>query len=183
MREYGTIASMKMHHILYGIVALLMVLPLTSSAYFTTAQHAHQLSENSVLFLIEYRFGINQFDLYMPVFGERNLPFGAETDALGYVILEDGTATDVGAAEGIVLSNTEREGAFYKIPKGTAAKMTFALLFTIPEDALEADYQLQIQELPFYTGDDRMYRKLMPSELQHYITPEVELNEANGSKN
>ena len=119
----------------------------------------------------------------MPVFGERNLPFGAEEDALGYVILEDRFASDVGTAEGIVLSNAERVGAMYKIPKGTAAKMTLGIIFTIPEDALEADYQLQIQELPFYAGDDRMYRRLNPSELQYYITPEIELNEANGSKN
>lgn len=149
------------------------------SAYFTTDQSATRVIKNTALYTVTYSFGASKEDLYMPVFAKRDLAHGSQEIALGYELLEDAEErVSYGTATGIVLSSEEIVDNMYRIPAGSNGTFTLFVLYSVDESEPEADYALRVTELPFYRGDDRGALSLNPSELQYYITPEVELNES-----
>lgn len=172
----------------FNIVRTLLVfsiafLPATSFAYFTTGQQAMRLSENAALFTIEYAFGLNDHDMYMPVLAVRNLSEENSRTKVGYSIREESeTITTEGTTAGIVLSSAPIVDGMYKLEKGKAQKMTLLVLYITDPEAHEEDYALQVDWLPFSVdkgGAQRQQLQLNPSELQYYITKEVELNTGN----
>lgn len=162
---------------------LLFVLsPLTTHAYFTTAQHAVALNAQTALFTIEYAFGLEDHDIYMPVLAVRNLSVENDAKNVGYTIREDEiTVTTAGTATGIVLSKAPIVDGMYKLAKGAAHKMTLLVLYSTKVDAFEEDYALQVDSLPYTVDRETVMQKLQlnPSELTYYITPEAELNTGN----
>jgi len=172
---------------LYGlIVVIFIIVPHTSHAYFTTNQTAVKLNDHTALFVIEYAFGLDKEDLYMPAITERGLSWESTTEKVGYVLTEDQDDSRTnGTVTAVVLSHAPIVNGMYKLEKGKAQKMWLIALLTTNEDELETDYALQVQKLPFYvdTGDTKLQtRQLNPSELQYYVTKEVELNTGNFPK-
>ncbi len=164
-----------------AIVALFIALsPITSHAYFTTAQTANALTENAGLFSVSYRFGALKQDFYMPTTPIRNILTDTADNRLGYTIRTDqDDISDVGIATAVIKSSAEVRDGYYFIPAGTAS--TFELIVVLQTDpyAREMDYYLQVESLPFKAQLETglQDRRLNPSELQYYATPEIELNE------
>lgn len=162
---------------------VLAALPSATQAYFTTGQTAESLTSNAALFTIEYAFGLEEHDIHMPVVAVRNLSEENSRSKVGYTVHENGeTVTTEGTAAAIVLSKAPIVDGMYKIQKGIAQKMTLLVLYVSDEDALEEDYSLQVDWLPFNVdqGDGKFQElQLNPSELQYYVTKEVELNTGN----
>lgn len=162
------------------IAVLMVVLPHTSSAYFTTAQSATKLNEQSVLYTITYAFGLSDQDIYMPVLAERGLAWKSSIHKLGYSLTVNGaTSSSIGTAEGIVLSKAPIVNGMYKIAKGTGVSMTLLVLETTPKNTTKAAHALQVDQLPFYVDmgkKELKTRQLNPSELQYYVTKSVTLN-------
>ncbi|MEL6804211.1 MAG: hypothetical protein AAFO91_10560 [Bacteroidota bacterium] len=157
---------------------------MTSSAYFTTEQSAVRVSESVALYAITYSFGSPREDLFMPIGAERDKANGTAGATVGFEFLEDGreTTTD-GTALGIVISDLETtEDTYYRIPEGSSGKMTLYVALFLDSEAPEADYALQVTDLPFYRGETLSRQGLNVYELSHYVTDEIELNSSKPSK-
>ncbi len=176
---------MSIQYISGGLLALflLMCIPNSAEAYFTTAQSGVKLSGSAALYTISYAFGLEDHDIYMPVLAVRNLSEENSRNKVGYTIREESeTVTTDGTATGIVLSDAPIENGMYRLQKGASHTMTLLVVYTTPADTFEEDYALQVDWLPYAVekdGSERLALQLNPSELQYYITQEVELNTGN----
>lgn len=163
------------------VIAVLLCSPFSQvHAYLTTAQSVQQINETIAIYAISYEFGHGTHDFYLPIQTVRNQAHGTEAHTLGFEVLVDGKIrTDVGSTLAMAVSDAEIVGDMYKIPKGEKKKFILFVILTTDEDELEADYAVRVTDLPFYRNDDREYLSLNPTELQYYITPEVEFNTSN----
>jgi len=168
---------MKTMNISLGVVVLILtfITPQVSQAYFTTAQNAVKINPTTALFTIEYVFGHDDYDLYMPILAERGLMWKGDANKVGYTFRQDDEEVLLGRAAGMVLSNAPIVNGMYKIEKGTAKKLLFFVLLSTQTDTPEMDYALQVENLPFKMDDKGTLEQLQlnPSELQYYVTKEV----------
>ena len=144
---------MSIQYISRSLLALFLLscIPHGAEAYFTTSQSALKLSENTALYTIEYVFGLEDHDLYMPVVAERGLSHGSDEKKLGYIFTEDTDAVQTqGTSAGLVLSSAPLIDGMYKIAKGTAQKMMLFVILTADQSVTEEDFALQVQHLPYY---------------------------------
>lgn len=176
---------MKTHILSLAVITALFCIsiPHTSSAYFTTNQSATKLSETVAMYAIEYAFGLKDKDIYMPIMAERNLMQDSDQKEVGYGLYENGTDLQTqGTTAGLVLSSAPVVNGMYKIEKDNAQKMTLFVIFSTPKNQHEDDYALQITKLPYYVdmgNGELQMQQLNLSELQYYVTKEVELNTGN----
>jgi hypothetical protein len=172
---------MRMSNISAGVwgVFILALFPFAAEAYFTTGQTATKLSPNVALFTIEYAFGLKDHDMYMPIIAERNLLRESSEKKVGYVFTDNGKNKEEGTSVALVLSSAPIEKGMYKIAKGAAQKMTLLAFLSVDERVTEEDFALHVQKLPYYVdkgGKALEALQLNPSELQYYLTNEIELN-------
>lgn len=170
----------------YVYIAAAFIISLTWSnatfAYYTTDQSVTQYSETISLYTIDYYFGNKNDVMYLPVMAERGLLKGQSTSTLGYEFLVDGeNPTSVGSASAVVVGDVPIVDGMYKVPAGKNGHFTLFVLLTTSADELEADYALQVTNLPFLRGEEKMKQYLNIHELSHYQTPEVEFNASNPS--
>ena len=166
------------------LVLSVLCIPQMSHAYFTTNQSAVRINEHTALYAIEYAFGLIKQDIYMPVVSTRTANETPVPKTAGYSIVEDDAGViHNGTTYGMVVSSAPIVDSMYKIEKGKAQKMTLYIIYTTSSTTPEMDYKLQMDSLPFYvdvegTGDitKLQTRQLNPSELQYYVTRNVELN-------
>lgn len=163
--------------------ALLLILPASASAYISTGQQAIRVNDTTALFFIEYEFGHESHDLFLPVLAKRGQDHGTEAKTIGFELLEEGSFVNENASvQAAVISEAPIENGMYKVPKGYATTFRFAAIVTTDPDADEVDYSIQITDLPFYFDGMENKQQLNPSELRYYRTEEVELNGENPSK-
>lgn len=163
-----------------GSIAILFILPFTASAYTSTGARVQKINETTAIFFIDYAFGHEDHDLYLPILAERDQAHGTEAKTIGFEILaESEERTAVGSVQALALSKAPIEDGMYKAPKGYKTPFTLAVILTTSDDTIETDYAVRATDLPFYMGEKQEYQHLNVSELQYYMTPEVELNESN----
>lgn len=152
-----------------------------ASAYFTTKQTAVAVTPSTALYSIEYAFGLEDKDIYMPIIAERGLDHGSDEKKLGYTLREDGIEEiKHGKSVAVVFANAPIVDGMYKLEKGKAHTMTLVVVYTAGAQTQENEYAVQVDELPYYIASEdgtMQYLKLNPSELQYYITPTALLNE------
>jgi hypothetical protein len=174
---------MKTHYISGALTAIaLFAFAPHADAYFTTNQIASVINEHAAVFAIQYEFGHEKNDIYMPIAVERDLLWENDQKKVGYSLRNDEEVVQGGTTAGLVLSSAPIVDGMYKIAKGTVEKMTLFVVLTTPADAHEMDYALQVDALPYFMdrGEDELQRlQLNPSELQYYVTKEIELNTGN----
>ncbi len=163
--------------------ALLILLPISASAYYTTAQTATKLTNQAAIYTITYTFGIRDFDIYMPILASRTSREEAvKDDSVAYTIREDGKdVTENGHTASFVFSNAPMVDGMYKIDANTSETMTLLVVLTTESDTPEMDYALHVEKLPFLVDlendkNNMQVRGLLPSELNYYTTEEIELN-------
>jgi hypothetical protein len=165
-----------------GLFVFSFLLPLASEAYFTTAQSATRLTDDTMLYTVTYRFGFLNRELYMPIMAKRADGEAVKQYQAEYAILdEDDRAVTTGSSNAIVLTGDEdvtiKDGQYY-LKAGKAAEFTLVALLTLPKTAQQdADLSLLVTHLPFTTvmAGTPLHAQLNPSELQYYRTPEIEL--------
>lgn len=166
-----------------GTFLLVLTLPNASEAYFTTAQSATQINQDTILYTVTYQFGFLNRELYMPIVATRDLATTSNEFKIGYSILDGNTPTNLGTAYTVALSDDEdiqiKNGQYY-LPDKKSAKFTLVtLLKTSPElVAKNPDLSLLVTNLPFLMVKDGqdIPARLNPSELKYYLTPAVKLN-------
>ncbi len=153
---------------------------MSAEAVGTLAQSATRLTKDIVLYQVSYELGFKKYEVRAPIGAMRNLQVGSTSPYLGYTILNDSeTLTDIGKSAGLVLSGATIDGADYIIPKGSAATFTLVTLLSLPEAIGEdLDLALQVTALPFTMIGDTVTidGHLNASELQYFITPEVDVD-------
>ena len=154
------------------ITAVLGIGAEKAQAYFTTSQYAVALNEKTGLFLINFSFGHEDHDVYIPVLAIR----GTEKaeNALSYEILDDEDEIAKGTAAALVLSTFPLEAGMYKIPKGASGDFTLFALYTKDTNETDTAFSAQVTHLPF-SFDKTQRLQLNPSELQYYVTPALQL--------
>ena len=147
--------------------------PAVGHAYFTTEQHAFTINDRIGVFTIEYQFGHEKYDVYMPILALRGST--ERSDALSYEILNEDDLKTKGTAAGIVLSSTARvEDGMYRIPKGTSATFTLLGFYTPHASEHDDTFRMQVTHLPF-SFNETQELQLNPSELTYYVTPALTL--------
>ncbi len=166
-----------------GALAVLLLLPQSSQAYFTTAQSATRMSADTILYTVSYDFGFAGRELYMPIIAARGLQATDPSPLAGFTIYnQDREVITGGTANAIILSSDEdvqiRDNQYY-LPLRKSAKFTLVALLTIPEgeQVADQDLYLEVSRLPFTMVKDgaEIPAHLNASELQYYKTPEVTL--------
>ena len=163
----------------FGIFATILLLPQASSAYFTTDQTATRLTENTAIYTVTYKFGLEGRDLYMPIGAQRGT--NGTSPYLEYKFLnDDDSLFETGTSAGFVFTTDKDveivENQYY-IPAGESAVFTLVTLLTIPQDEIRDNLaiSLNVTNLPFTMTINGAENKnqLSPSELQHYRTKEL----------
>jgi hypothetical protein len=154
---------------------VLLLVPASTFAYFTTAQSAVRINDETVLYTVSYRFGTEKYGLLMPIAALRKDIETSFTNYLGYTLFNGDEETTEGVANAFVFSDAEIKGNQYHIPKGDSRLFTMVSLVTIPKqaDGNLKQLSLQVTSLPFMLVDGKSEIKngLNPSELQYYKTP------------
>lgn len=162
-----------------SFLCFVLLAPQSSQAYLTTAQSAKAVSSTTALFTITYHFGFLTRELYMPIIAKRDLIGTTTSSEAAFTLLDHkGATTTIGLMNGIVLSTATIKDGQYYLPAGTSADFTLVAALTVPTSTSSADYALQVTALPFTMIDNNttVVGHLNPSELQYYVTPEIELN-------
>lgn len=156
---------------------LLLATP-RAEAYFTTNQKAVAFDGGSALFLIEYAFGVEKYNVHMPILAQDSNE--KSSTQVSYAVFDETGKEVEGTVAGIVLSSaTLDKSGMYIVPKGTAKRFTLAVVFTpsAPVPTVEntvKKYRLQVTHLPFsFNGTQEL--QLNPSELQYYTTKLIAL--------
>ena len=153
-----------------GIIAiatfLFFCLHSTVSAYYTTSQKSIALPNGETLFLIDYVFGHDTHDMYMPILVTDSKE--QTTNAVHYEVRDADDHIATGTTRGIVVSDAAvTSDALYKIEKGSTKKFTLAIFFKPQQSAKK--YHLQVTQLPF-NFDRTQQLGLNQFELAHYRT-------------
>lgn len=170
---------MKVVGLLFAFLILLS--PTASEAYFTTAQSATRLTNDTVMFTVTYDFGFANRDLYMPIMAARSTGADMKSHLVEFSILSDDEVLTIGTSNALVLTTDSdvkiKNGQYYLEP-GESASFTLVALLTIPkEQQLDEKLSLLMTWLPFTMVKDgvEVGARLNPSELQYYRTPEVRM--------
>lgn len=154
-----------------GVMASTFFIPRETHAYFTTDQHAESLNQKSVLFTIDYTFGVEKHNIHMPVL--TSMGENKSTTTASYVIVNEAGEAVEGTATGIIFSKAKlQKNGMYEVRKGIANSFTLAVIFTPTEHPSTHSYHLQMTNLPF-NFDGTQQLQLNPSELQYYKTKSI----------
>ncbi|MCB9815633.1 hypothetical protein H6785_03605 [Candidatus Nomurabacteria bacterium] len=167
--------------LLAGIVYLILLLPSTSEAYFTTGQTATRINDETILFTITYQFGFLGRELYMPIMAMRGSHSDSNAPHLEYELInQDGSTSTLGTSYSVALTSDEdavvRDSQYY-LPLKKSAEFTLITLLHVPraEQTKDLDLSLLVTSLPFTMVKDGtpIPAQLNPSELQYYKTPSI----------
>ncbi|MCA9362864.1 hypothetical protein KC851_00920, partial [Candidatus Kaiserbacteria bacterium] len=160
----------------------LFITPQISHGYWTTSQHAIKIGDNNVLYLVQYKFGLNSQSVDLPIGAVRTMATGSITSPyVNYGFVEDGeTIYTGGTAAALVISDAEIKNNQYHLKAGQSGTFTLLTLLTLtPEELVDnPDLALQVTHLPFIRTTDtgNVYTdQLNISELSNYVTPEVDM--------
>lgn len=166
---------------LFVVVFAFFMLPDITMAYFTTNQTATQLTNDTILYTITYKFGFSGRELYMPIGAIRDNNSTSSSPYLEYTILDDDTPVEIGTSAGLVFSSDKdvqiKDNQYYLAPN-RAAEFTLVTFLKIPEEKQNKglDLSLLVTRLPFTMVKDGKVipAYLNPSELQYYRTPKID---------
>jgi hypothetical protein len=159
----------------YGIAVLCMYFigtPITS-AYVTTGQQAFTVDGKIGVYAIQYTFGHQNHDIYIPINATRGL--STSNNSLSYEITHTDTTTGQGKSVAIVLSTAPIENHMYHIKKGHVESFTLLVLYTHDQNESSQEFMMHVTNLPFnFDGTYQLH--LNPSELQYYVTKPLYLH-------
>jgi len=156
-------------------LAIIFIFPTGSQALTTSAQHAFKLSNTQALFVVEYDFGARHSDFYLPLIASTT----KNNNYLTYTIERDGIEERNVKSIAVILSPLTIKEDQYFLPVGTSAKFTLAVIVETDPTDRDAEYQLNVVHLPYFTGVDRRPFTVHGDLLKQYTPPNIELNQTN----
>lgn len=123
------------------------------------------------VYMLTIPLGAWSEDLYIPVMGERDLPFASRINRFGFA-LESGfpqETSDAGTAMGFVIANAPIVDGYYKFPARTLASMKVLVVANVDEDAGNI-YRLRITDLPFLRGEEKTPGHFSTGEMKYLYT-------------
>ncbi len=150
-----------------------LALPSTGEAYFTTNQEAFSINNTVGVFVIDFSFGHEKYDVHIPVAALRTSQHS--DSAVSFDILNGVGTSGVSPAVGIVLSDAKLVDGEYIVPKGTSQPFRLLVLYSKAPTDTAAEFRAAVTHLPF-SFDGTQDLKLNSSELQYYKTGLVSLS-------
>jgi len=165
--------------IIVTIAFLLLVGPADTLGYYTSEQSAQRITNQTALYTIDFYFGFQDEDVYIPVMTQRTEVNDPADKSVGYTFTtsENGDTT-TGTSQALVLSDAEIIDGMYRIPAGHRGYFTLVAALTLDENDAKAKYGLQVTNLPFIKDRDGVTKEygLGTAGLFAYQTKEVGLN-------
>jgi hypothetical protein len=156
---------------------VLLSVPASTYAYFTTTQSAMRINEDTIMYTVSYRFGSDSYGFLMPIAALQNDTKTNFTNYAEYTLFNGSEESKNISSNALVFSNAKIENNQYFIPKGESSLFTLVSLVTLPKEAKENldELSLQVTKLPFMLveGKKEIKNGLNPSELQYYKTPVI----------
>lgn len=157
------------------IVALVFMIETTPAEAFNKDaidRDSFSQVENGVgVFMLTVPLGAWPEDMYIPVVGERGLPFASRVNRFGFE-LEAGfpqAASDAGDATGLIVANAEIVDGYYRFPAKTLA--SFKIIVVANVDEVDGNiYRMRITELPFLMGDEKAPGHFSDGEMKYLVT-------------
>lgn len=152
----------------------ILLLPVTAAAFQKGAvdRDSFSISDQGVgVFTLHIVVGAWNEDLYLPVVGERGLPFASRVNRFGFE-LESGyphQVSDAGTVTALMVAPFEIVDGYYKIPARTLASVKIIALATIDESESNT-YNFRITELPFLIGEDKRPGHFSNGEMKYLFT-------------
>lgn len=136
-------------------------------AYNTTHQESFTVDGKTVVYVIDYAFGHEKYNLTMPMHAVNT--HTTATNTLGYEVRTKDGIQGKGKAVGIVLSKAQLENSIYTTKKGVLTDFRLLVLYTILPGETAEDFSLHVTHLPFsFKGVQDL--ELNASELRAYTT-------------
>lgn len=142
-----------------GLIAVLLVValwlcvaPISALAYETTKQSVTQLTPDTFLFQVTYRFSFLNRETRVPVLASRVSAVDQTLPALQYTLVsESGEVLTTGASAAIVLSDSPVVDRQYFLPDGEPGLFTLISIVQLPPEvvATGGSAKLQVSWLPF----------------------------------
>lgn len=155
------------------LLCALCLLPITGYAFVSTDQTGISVSDQTALYSITYRFGTTDRPFAVPYLAALD----PADNELGFVILNDDgeVVPPPGPVSAAIVSSAAIRDGLYVLEPGQAASFTLYVALTLNADNREQDYAIQVTQLPTYLGTERQRVPMNASQLQYYVTPEVNL--------
>ncbi len=136
-------------------------------AYNTTHQESFTVDGKTVVYVIDYSFGHEKYNLTMPMHAVNSNT--TATNTLSYEIRTHDDAQGNGKAVGIVLSKAQLKNGVYTTKKGVLTDFRLLVLYTIAPGEKVEDFRMNVTHLPFaFKGVQDL--ELNASELRAYTT-------------
>lgn len=145
-----------------------------AQAYLTTNQAAFTVDGKTAVFVIDYGFGHEKYDILMPM--HAFTPKMNSIDGITYKITTIDGDPARGNSYAIVLSDVKHENGMYIAPKGFRSNFRLLVLYTRGENEVSSSFRTEVTKLPFAFKNVRSLG-LNPSELEKYVTPYVTLDQ------
>jgi hypothetical protein len=142
-------------------------------AYNTTLQEGFSVDGKTAVFVIDYAFGHETYELLMPLFATRGTEM--KRGNVSYQVLDEDGQPGNGTAVGIVLSNARIENGVYVTPKEYLKEFRLLVIYTRAHDETGTSFRAQVTNLPFAFKGARELT-LNESELRPYTTKLVPLS-------
>lgn len=152
--------------------------PQSASAYSTTAQSVTQLTDNTFLFQVTYRFNFLNREARVPILATRTNSVDTSSSQVQYSLRNsEGDLVTTGASTAIVLSETSIEAGEYSLLAGTPGLFTLMVIVQLPDEAVTTggEAALQIDWLPFtLIHDGEVQRARLPeADVAMFKTPTI----------
>ncbi len=136
-------------------------------AYNTTHQESFTVDGKTVVYVIDYAFGHEKYNLTLPMHAVHT--HTTATDTLGYEVRTKDGVQGKGKAVGIVLSKAQLGNGVYTTKKGILTDFRLLVLYTIAPGEKVEDFSMNVTHLPFaFKGVQDL--ELNASELRAYTT-------------
>lgn len=163
-----------MKYVFFTFIALFVIgNSTTAHAYLTTHKDAFTVDGETAVFIIDYEFGHEHYDLLLPFHASHSR--STTRDSVGYRIVDTDGTPGAGTAYGVVLSSVTRENMLYRIPKGYSAPFRLLVLYTRDASEVGKSLRLEVTHLPFSFSGVRDL-SLNDTELTKYVSPYVTLH-------
>ncbi len=147
-----------------------MLVPFSSQASSATL-----LTNNTVLFTIDFSFTDELFEVQVPIVAESGIDYLDRVDTVGYTIeSEKEDSTEITNVKALVLSRSNIDGNHYSLPVGTTGDFTLMILATFAEPVTE-NLRASITKLPYWIDDRRT--TVHQNQLDELDTPTLEIAE------
>lgn len=142
-------------------VVAILALPHAASAHQTSAQSAVQLTDDTFMFTIDFRFGVLNRDVALPLLAARMPSVVEDMAALQYQLVDsNGEVVEGGQTSSIVIGDESLVSDYqYVLPANNPSQFTLLSIVKLTPAQVTAggDLSMKLNYLPYFLEDDGEY--------------------------